>query len=366
MSTPRSDQMKLTILRHIVRSLLAPIVLTASVTFAQNYTVIDIGALVGGNSVPAKINLSGQSVGQSGKMYGVQTHAFFFANGKLQDLGTLSGGDFSTAFDVNTRGAVVGDSNTATNMRAFLWDSSTGMQDLGTLPGDTGSRAYGINDADQVVGYSSGPGGITAFSWKNKSGMQSLGWLLGGDMSEAYDINGGGIIVGFASTRDGERHAVLWKIGSSIQDLGTLPAYPMSEAHRIDNAGDVIGSASGLGESRAVLWPSGGGIQNLGTLGGDFSTALDLNNSGEIVGSSTGPLGARAFSWTSSTGMIDLNTQIPSNSAIVLTAAIGINNAGMILAVGAATTDKSPFEMDDTHHHAGQAHAFILIPLPKS
>jgi hypothetical protein len=50
----------------------------------------------------------------------------------------------------------------------------------------------------------------------------------------------------------------------------------------------------------------------------------------------------------------------------VLTAAIGINNAGMILAVGAATTDKGPLEMDDTHHHAGPAHAFILIPLPKS
>jgi probable HAF family extracellular repeat protein len=358
--------MKRTILSLIVRWLLVPIVLNASVVFAQSYTVVDIGALTGGNSVPTKINLNGQSVGHSGKMYGVQTHAFSFNSGKIQDLGTLPGGDFSTAFDVNTRGAVVGDSNTATNMRAFLWDSSTGMQDLGTLPRDTGSRAYGINDSDQVVGYSSGPDGVTAFSWTNKSGMTNLGWLPGGDMSQASDINSGGIIVGFASTRDGERHAVLWKAGNSIQDMGTLPAYPLSEAKRINNAGDVIGSATGPGGTRAVFWPAGGSIQNLGTLGGDFSTALDFNNHGEIVGSSTGPLGARAFYWTSGSGMVDLNTQISPNTPIVLTTAIGINNGGMIVAVGAATTDKGPLEMDDTHHHAGPAHAFILVPRAKN
>lgn len=358
--------MKLTILRSIVSWSLAPAILITSAAFAQNYTAVDIGALTGGDSVPAKINLSGRSVGQSGKMYGVQTHAFVFDNGKLLDLGTLPGGDFSTAFDVNTRGAVVGDSNTATNMRAFLWDSSTGMQDLGALPEDTGSRAYGINNSDQVVGYSSGPDGITAFSWDSKAGMTNLGWLPDGNMSQAYDINDGGIIVGVASAPDGGRHAVLWKKGNPIQDMGTLPGYSMSEAHRINNAGDVIGSASDVGKSRAVFWPSGGSIQNLGTLGGDFSTALDFNNHGEIVGSSTGSLGARAFYWTSSAGMIDLNAQISPDTAIVLTAAIGINNVGMILAVGAATTDKGPLEMDDTHHHAGPAHAFILIPLPKS
>jgi len=358
--------MKLTILKLIVGWSLMPAILTTSAAFAQNYTVVDIGALTGGNSVPTKINLSGQSVGHSGKMYGVQTRAFSFDKGKLLDLGTLPGGDSSTAFDVNTRGAVVGDSNTATNLRAFLWDSSTGMQDLGALPKDTGSRAYGINNSDQVVGFSSGPDGITAFSWKKQSGMNSLGRLPGGDMSQAYHINDGGTIVGAASTRDGERHAVMWKAGGSIQDMGALSGYPLSEARRINNAGDVIGSVSGPGGTRAVFWPSGGVIQSLGTLGGDFSTALDFNNRGEIVGSSASSLGARAFYWTSSAGMIDLNTQISPNDPIVLTTAIGINNAGMILALGATTIDKGPLDMDDTHRHAGPTRAFVLIPRPKT
>jgi probable HAF family extracellular repeat protein len=234
--------------------------------------------------------------------------------------------NFSAAFDVNSRGAVVGDSNTATNLRAFLWDASGGLRDLGALPGDTGSRAYGINDSDLVVGYSSGPHGVTAFSWKSGSGMTSLGTLPGGDMSQAYDINNGGVIVGVASTSTGERHAVLWTSPGTIRDLGTLSGYVTSEARRINNAGDVIGSASGPGGTRAVFWPSSGGIQNLGTLGGDFSTALDFNNRGELVGSSTGPLGARAFYWTSSAGMLDLNSLISSNSEILLTTAIGINN----------------------------------------
>jgi probable HAF family extracellular repeat protein len=358
--------MKLRLFDRIVRYSLAPLILSASVAFAQNYAVIDIGALPGGTSIPTKINLNGQSVGHSGKMYGVQTHAFSFANGKLTDLGTLSGGDFSAAFDVNTRGAVVGDSNTATNVRAFLWDASGGMRDLGALPGDTGSRAYGINDSDLVVGYSSGPHGVTAFSWKSGSGMTSLGTLAGGDMSQAYDINNSGVIVGVASTSTGERHAVQWSSAGSIRDLGTLSGYVTSEARRINIAGDVIGSAGGPGGTRAVFWPSSGGMQNLGTLGGDFSAALDLNNHGELVGSSTGPLGARAFYWTSSAGMLDLNSLIPSNSEILLTTAIGINNIGMILAVGALTPDKnSPFEMDDTHNHAGPTHAFILIPTKK-
>ncbi len=116
---------------------------TPSALRAQTYTVIDIGALRSGSTIAEKINLGGEIVGNSGTLYGANNRAFIRTASTLLNLGTLAAGDSSSAFDINKRGTVVGDSNTATVIRAFLWDATSGMQDLGTLPGDTGSRAFG-------------------------------------------------------------------------------------------------------------------------------------------------------------------------------------------------------------------------------
>jgi probable HAF family extracellular repeat protein len=358
--------MRSKVFSHLRSWSLVPLLLTGSALWAQVYTVTDIGALAGEtNTIARKINLGGLAVGQSGKMYGVDTHAFLLNGAALVELGILPGGDYSSAFDINNSGDVAGESNTGVNIHGFVWDKAKGLQDLGTLPRDTGSRAFGINDADDVVGYSSGPSGVTAVSWKGKGAAKDLGTLPGGDMSQAYGINNAESIVGVSTTSSGDRHAVLWLHGRDIQDLGTLPGDITSEAHRISNGGDVIGSSSGPGGPRAVLWPRGGAIQNLGTLGGDSnSDALDLNNSGEVVGTSLGGIGPRAVYWSSNTGMVDLNYLIPAGLNIVLTEAIGISNAGRILAIGVVTTDRSqPVELDDTHQHAGPIHAFLLVPI---
>lgn len=78
----------------------------------------------------------------------------------LTDLGTLPGGDWSTALAINGQGQVVGFSGAGAPgepdwFRAFVWDQGAGMRDLGTFSEAENSVAGAINDAGQVAGWSS-------------------------------------------------------------------------------------------------------------------------------------------------------------------------------------------------------------------
>src|SRR4051794_35496838 len=75
---------------------------------------------------------------------------------------------------------------------SYLVDlNSKTATDIGTLAGND-SWAYGINDAGQVVGWSQTAGGLRAFiTGPNGMGMRDLG-TLGGAYSEADGINAAG------------------------------------------------------------------------------------------------------------------------------------------------------------------------------
>jgi probable HAF family extracellular repeat protein len=158
--------------------------LATSVTEAQSYTAVDLGTLHAGSARVHGVNESGQAVGASGHPHGAETHAFFWQKkGGIRDLGTLPGGDYSSAFAINDSGVVVGTSNTSTSTHAFSWTLAKGLSDLGTLPGANASSALAINNQGQIAGSSGGH----AVLWSG-GGIQDLG-TLGGATSEAHGVN---------------------------------------------------------------------------------------------------------------------------------------------------------------------------------
>ena len=104
--------------------------------------------------------------------------SFVWRNGVFSELTALNGSASSVAYDVDSRGCVVGYSATVNGeTHATLWCEGQ-TTDLGALPGAAFSQATGINERGQIVGWS---------------------------YNSAF-----------------EPHAILWQDGEII-DLGTLP-----------------------------------------------------------------------------------------------------------------------------------------------
>ena len=333
----------------------------------NHYVVTDLGTLSGASTVAHKLNAWGHAAGTSGERDGGRAHAAIWRDSAktLVSLSTLANSDYSEATGINNRGEIVGASNTPTNMHAVLWNVWGSIKDLGALRGDTSSRAFGINDHGKVVGVSSGPRGERAFLW-TENGMVPLKVPPGTKSSEANGINNKDQIVGHFRRSAGS-HAFIWMPAAGFQDLGVLPGHQTSKATGINDSGEVVGSSSGPLDTRSFMWTPGDGIQSIDDIpSAEFSEALDINNHSEVVGTYEGSLGNRAYLWTRRNGFVDLNTVIPTESGVVLTMAVSINERGQILAIGMAHPYISPdreMDQDQTDDlHSVDVHTFLLTP----
>lgn len=282
----------------------------------------DLGRNYGGISHGFAIDGVGDVVGDA--TFGTSeadSHAAFFRNGKIADLGTLKGGVYSRATGINASGQVVGFSgvkpdDSSTN-RAFIWSASTGMLDIGTL-GGVYAQAFGINDSGFVTGTSqlaSMSQELThAFIYRSISlpgpGIQKMVDLgtLGGNDSYGMAINANNHVVGYSTLNGGidRIHAFLHD-GIKMRDLGSLDGLPS---------------------------------------GNDQSYALGINIIDQVVGysyiparsgesdSAAHPVRQVAFIYSQGE-MMDLNGLIEQGAAkrYWLLAATGINNNGQIVAI---------------------------------
>jgi probable HAF family extracellular repeat protein len=325
---------------------------------APCYLCKDLGTLpfpYNNGSRISGINAVGQVAGYS-YTSGGSTHGFLWSGGVMHDLGTLPApyNAHCNAYAINAAGQVVGSSYTSSIVpRAFRYSGGP-LQDLGTLlsPYNYSSGAYGINASGQVVGVSSGsaPGIARAFLYSGGV-MQDLSTLPApyDAWSQAWGINANGVVVGESFDDQGNYQAFLFN--GTMHNLSSQFGLYKSTARAINDHGQAVGQyQTDTYETHAYLYYNAG--VDLGTLGGTFSTAMGINSFGQVVGAADNASAySHAFIYTTVDGIQDLNNLVLNLPAgIILSAAVGINDRGQIIAEG----NYSPF-------YSG--HAFLLNPV---
>jgi len=299
------------------------------------------------------------------------------------DLGTLGksdGNSWNNYGGINDRGEAVGMSETSdpdpngedicafgTHLTCipFLWRDGH-MSALPTLGGNNG-EAGAINNRGEVVGFAeNGAVDSTCPAGKTNNRIQlPVLWEKGeanalptvGDDVDGFAlaINDRGQVVGDTGSCAGANHAVLWE-NRTAHALASLGSWAVAQS--LNERGQIAGYAGNSGGGfSAVLWRNGadGAVTNLGILPGDSATfATGINSKGQVVGSGFDSHGnwANGFIWQDGV-MTDLNKLISADSNLFIIAASNINERGQI----------SGMAMVETGPHAGNLHAFLLIPV---
>ncbi len=242
----------------------------------KNGQLTDLGTFGGDESVAYWINNRDQATGSAANTvpdqysilgWATQTRAFIWQKGVMTDLGTLGGPDAQGVF-INDGGQVAGNSSPNGTVipaiggpaqHPFLWANGQ-MQDLGTLGGNFAnvSNIWPLNARGQVVGYSTLAGDTSnhAFLWDGHH-LLDLG-TLGGTNSNADSVNDGGAVVGSADLPNGNHDGFLWQNGH-MQDLPPVSGAPCANAIALNRKNAVVGDVTDCHgtELDAVLWKDG-------------------------------------------------------------------------------------------------------------
>jgi probable HAF family extracellular repeat protein len=294
------------------------------------YTITDLGSLGGGVTDATAINAAGQVTGNSALKVG-GSRAFLWSNGKMTDLGTLPGGDFSAGRAINGSGEVAGSATDSVEIaHPSLWKGKriTAFR--------AGSGPLAINDSGQFIGRC----GVNVCEI-SKGTQTALPIPPGFILCSPVAINNNGKVLGNCevTNQDNDWHGVVWAKGTPtvLPTLGgtvatSTTALPLATA--INNKGQVTGTAvTSTGALDGFLWSDG----KITDLGPTFAPAA-INDKGVIVGGRFIDSGGTLH---------NLNNLIPAGSGFRIQSATGINDKGQIVA-----------NANDTA--TGQQHALLL------
>jgi len=199
----------------------------------------DLHSLGGTMGFVSGLNNQGHVIGTSNLAGDATSHPFVWQENRLIDLQTL-GGDNGSAIWISDAGAVAGwaDLSGSEVHHAFIWTNGE-MKDLGTIGTDPCSTAYGMNARGQVVGNSGDGSGIEScgpkihgFLWENGGPMVDLDTLFaplanGLQYFGACCINNSGEILGSGKLPNGDIHAlVLIPCDANHEDAPACHASP--------------------------------------------------------------------------------------------------------------------------------------------
>jgi probable HAF family extracellular repeat protein len=378
----------------------AVVVQAAAEACPYAYTVTDLGALGGSNSIGLGMNDRGEVVGSYYDTNG-QRRAFHWQQGVMTDPGLLPGGLYAYAEDINNQGQIAGTSDATGTVDGLSIDdhaftyAAGNFTDLGTLGGKS-SVAHGQNSAGDVVGWS-----FRRFQTYNinpflrtKDTNINLQLFCGvDDPGEAYDVNDHTQVVGFAVACGpfyGYRPFVWQDFAGDLADspadmihLGTFGGNN-GVGRAINNRGQIAGGADVVTSPTTIrhaflvtpletatgrIWYVDANadqindlMQDLGALPGHtYAEGWDLNDAGDAVGFSYSNGVYVATLWTNGT-LRRLDDLVDPAAGWTFQQARAINNSGQITGMGTISNQIRGFLLTPCAPPDGDLRILHLLP----